>query len=605
MKENNGVAFIVMPMFSIQRPSVQLGLLKSVVEEHVDIVDDYYFNVSFAEWIGLDFYNKLSSCLDINIGDWFFSGGFSADPSATKAYLQHSKEYLGYNFKVSEDKNLNEILRRLSEIKTKKIDQFLDSLLAKYDWSKYNVIGFSCTFSQVLPSLSLAKLIKNKFPKINIVFGGRSVEGNVGIELTRRCDFVDCVVQGEGENAIIEILEKVALGEVLPRVYRSNKTVNIDLMPVPDYAEYYNSIINKIEHVVDDKYGLLPIESSRGCWWGEKKRCKFCGLTGASIKYKSKSPSKIIEEIKTLSEDYKCYDFVFVDNIFDHKYFKTLLPKLANLNLSYRFSFEIKANLKIEQIKLLREAGITWLQPGIESLNTEMLKELDKGATLKHNLTTLKWCLFYGIDVFWNLLMYIPKENEMHYQQMIELIPKIYHYPPPEKVIKLRLDRFSPYFELAQKKDSIESKHFLNATPCKINEMIYPEDWNKENLCIWLDYETKNKICKETFSKFEEVIHSWQNKWKERKTQLLFKQGFTFGHIIDTRGKDEVVNEVTGDHLKIIKSIEYKPMSIESIAADTDLDKKKIKNVCSELEAADLVIDLEGLKFWLPLPESN
>ncbi len=70
-----------------------------------------------------------------------------------------------------------------------------------------------------------------------------------------------------------------------------------------------------------------------------------------------------------------------VDNILPHEYFKTLLPELKRRQLGVTLFYEIKANLKREQVELLRDAGVAALQPGIESLSTPVLRLMRKGTT--------------------------------------------------------------------------------------------------------------------------------------------------------------------------------------------------------------------------------
>lgn len=63
------------------------------------------------------------------------------------------------------------------------------------------------------------------------------------------------------------------------------------------------------------------IETSRGCWWGDKSHCTFCGLNGATMAYRSKSGARAFEEMQQLSDQWQTDRIEVVDNILDMRYF--------------------------------------------------------------------------------------------------------------------------------------------------------------------------------------------------------------------------------------------------------------------------------------------
>jgi len=157
-----------------------------------------------------------------------------------------------------------------------------------------------------------------------------------------------------------------------------------------------------------------------------------------------------------------------VDNILDMKYFKDFIPRLAQQNIDLHLFYEVKANLKKEQIRLLREAGIVTIQPGIESLSTEILRMMRKGVTALQNVQLLKWCKELGVDVRWNVLWGFPEEATDEYAHMAERVPWLFHLRPPIGFGPIRLDRFSPYFEQAA------SFGFTEVEPSPAYGYVYP-----------------------------------------------------------------------------------------------------------------------------------
>ncbi|HEY6249394.1 MAG TPA: RiPP maturation radical SAM C-methyltransferase, partial [Candidatus Angelobacter sp.] len=210
-----------------------------------------------------------------------------------------------------------------------------------------------------------------------------------------------------------------------------------------DYEDYFETLhASPLAHLISP--GLLA-ETSRGCWWGEKSHCTFCGLNGTSMKFRSKSPQRVLDELAALSHRYGMRSFQLVDNILDMSYFKTVLPALAAASSKYSLFYETKANLKREQVRLLADAGVRWIQPGIESLDDNALRLIGKGNSALINLQLLKWSREFGIHVSWNILCGLPGESDLWYADMAEWLPAIFHLQPPSGVNRVRYDRFSPY----------------------------------------------------------------------------------------------------------------------------------------------------------------
>ena len=89
---------------------------------------------------------------------------------------------------------------------------------------------------------------------------------------------------------------------------------------------------------------------------------------------------------------------------------------------------------------------MTGVQLGIETFSTPLLRRINKGTTAIQNLQTLKWFAETGMVVEWNLLYGFPGEDPAEYEAMTQLLPSLYHLPPPLGCGRVRSDRFSPYF---------------------------------------------------------------------------------------------------------------------------------------------------------------
>lgn len=353
---------------------------------------------------------------------------------------------------------------------------FLDDCMKSIDFSRYEIVGFTTSYQQTFPSLCMASRIRAEYPKIRIVFGGAACEGEMGEELIRQFPEIDYVFLGESDLTFPHVVRHLSAGTLdeqsLPTGVLSRGSVekrpennsnslsivsgpiplpdsgqldatDLDRLPPPDFDDYFAQWNRS--PLRDEIHPYLFYESSRGCWWGERRQCSFCGLNGHSLKFRCKSPEKAFAELKDLIDRYGIREVCFADNILAKEYFDSFLPMLKSSNIGLRFEIEMKANQKKEQVRKLLDAGLGAAQLGIETFSTPILKMLSKGATARHNLQVLKWYTEGGIAVKWNVLYGFPGEDPTEYAVLTERIPSIFHFHPPTAFGRVRVDRFSPY----------------------------------------------------------------------------------------------------------------------------------------------------------------
>jgi ribosomal peptide maturation radical SAM protein 1 len=186
------------------------------------------------------------------------------------------------------------------------------------------------------------------------------------------------------------------------------------------------------------------------------------------MSFRAKKAPYVLAELEGQKARYKAHRFMAVDNILPHEYFKTLLPELKQRKLGITLFYEIKANLKREQVELLRDAGVMALQPGIENLSTPVLRIMRKGTTGLQNVQMLRLAREYGIHLVWNLLYGFPGEQPEHYAETPSILDAIAHLSPPASVSPIRLDRFSPNFSQAAEFG------FVDVRPFSTYQHLYP-----------------------------------------------------------------------------------------------------------------------------------
>jgi ribosomal peptide maturation radical SAM protein 1 len=287
-----------------------------------------------------------------------------------------------------------------------------------------DVVGFTTCFGQLFANLVVAARLKELRPRARVVFGGSTVSARVGVSVLEEYASVDHVVQGEGERPLSALLRAIEAGEVpgvapglLSRVDGRAPTApaelceveRLDDLPVPDYDEYAEMAR---ELGVD---WAIPIEGSRGCWWDRGRRtgnpkstCYFCNLNVQWKGYREKGASRVVEELKELSDRYETTLVYFLDNIIRVRGIHELAGGIAALGKDFDIFYEMRANVRPDEILALWEAGLTSVQFGIEALSSKVLVKIGKVTRLIQNLEVMKTCFELGVRNAANLITDFP-----------------------------------------------------------------------------------------------------------------------------------------------------------------------------------------------------
>ncbi len=342
----------------------------------------------------------------------------------------------------------------------------------------------------------------------------------MGLETIQRFPFIDYVLSGEGDMIFPRLAQDLLSGKRKLRYpgvssgnYRddggsvASALVNdLDLLPFPTYDDYFASL-DKIDYKKHFSPRVL-FESSRGCWWGEKHHCTFCGLNGQVMTHRTKSSQRIIQELDYLKNVYPGAEVSVVDNIFDMKLFNDLIPELRNQGKSYSLFYEVKANLKKQQLKEFASVGIHTIQPGIENFSSEVLRLMNKGVTGVQNIQLLKWCLELGISPKWNYLYGFPREKPEDYTLLENIVQDMFHLPPPEVFAPIRIDRFSPNFQYSKEYG------FDHLFPYPAYSYVYNtlEKESLERIAYYFDYYSSGKGEGFPYAKeLGELIVAWKS----------------------------------------------------------------------------------------------
>lgn len=546
------IALVNMPLASATRPSIQLGLLSAIVENMGVHVDQHYFNLDLARELGANVYEELCRHRGNMTGEWLFSvAAFGASFGlTTEDYLAAFPSEFDWLAKI----NSTGLTPR--ELREQVLPDFVERMASSIDWGTYSLVGFTSTFQQNIACLALARRIKERFPDIPLLFGGSNTNDTMGVELVRSFPYVDFVLRGEADKTFPQFLQWLFDGGTGPAkiaglVSRDNKrallaepevpVTSIADNPVPNYRPYFNRLTQL-------KFGdelcsqvVLPFESSRGCWWGAKQHCTFCGLNGATMTYRKKRGSTILAELKELASRHWVTNFEAVDNIVDHKQFDGLFDIIREQQLSFRFFYEIKANISRHDLEALAAAGVRAIQPGIESLNSRILKLMKKGSGVLHNVSCLKWARHYGMSTMWNILYGFPGETTADYKAQLDVIEKVQHLQPPMSASRIWLERFAPYFKLR------EEYGITEVSPTRSYRYAYPPQVNLADIAYFFDYVARDTLPDKDQQPLVHAVQQWKDNWQGPKPHRLDYRKIGKDLLLDRgRGTETVTTKISG-----------------------------------------------------------
>ncbi|MGQ0695340.1 MAG: RiPP maturation radical SAM C-methyltransferase [Nitrospiraceae bacterium] len=615
MSDKAPVALVNMPFSYSKYPSIQLGTLSALLKSKGISVDCHHLNVRFAHKIGVPLYEMICEKRAL-FGEWLFCYLLFRDnqkrieyPRVFKPVFEQITQQSGNSHSFFED------------MAAHTAPQFLTWAMTTIDWSRYRMVGFTSTFDQNVASLTLAKLIKDLYPTVKIIFGGANYDGEMGLEYFRAFPFIDYVVCGEGEETfpalVRQILDGTTKGSLSGVAYRQGDeicfTPNTSLFSdfanagPPDYDDYYR-LLAELGEAAQGLDRILLYEGSRGCWWGEKHPCTVCGLNAQSMKFRAKSPDQVIHEMTYLSDRYDTTRFRLVDNIIDMQYVDQLFGRFAEKRCDLDVFIETKSNLRKDQIRTLAAGGVKCMQPGLESLSLSQLRTMDKGVTPMQNIICLKWSLYYHVAVSWNILLGFPGETNEDYQRQIALIPSVVHLQPPEAIGKFWLERFSPYFTRPHEYGvhitgpGMAYEYVYDARLVDLKKIAYDFEYQLD------DWEVDPQVYEELVG----LVHEWQRRFASGdKPFLYYSKAMNYVTVYDGRTPGVPTRERYGWPASfIVEFCNEAPKNAEQIRGavqakqdqgDGSLDAVTV--ALADLTAKRILYEERGRYFTLAIPE--
>ena len=289
-------------------------------------------------------------------------------PNAKLGYTSAILEKEGYKTKI-----LDFLINNIEKIEENEFvslkKKFFDEILMEA--KKYKYIYINCEYGLLKTCIDIAKLTKENIVIIggtftNYLYAANQLDLN---ELER----VDYISIGDPERDVLNIVKNLQNYVVKVqnniKIYNSGMIDKLDDIPYPNWSKYDLS-----------KYdGKLYLVASKSCSYN---KCKFCDerLIWGN-RFRVRNYKNIVDEMKYDIANYNINEFFFWDaSITAYPYLKELCENIIEENIKCKWTALIRADEITDQLaKLMKKAGCYSIEIGIESLNNEVLKSMNKG----------------------------------------------------------------------------------------------------------------------------------------------------------------------------------------------------------------------------------
>jgi radical SAM superfamily enzyme YgiQ (UPF0313 family) len=302
-----------------------------------------------------------------------------------------------------------------------------------------NLVGISITaINQVVSAFTLAYMIKKNNPDCKIVIGG-SWCSLLGKELGNKLNdfpFIDYIIVNEGEIPLLNLVNTLKNKKGQQSVKGVYCKIHGQIIYTPNIGSIPLSQVpagdfSGLEMNFYSEKHTLPIQSSRGCYWG---KCTFCSYPILEPKYKTKNVEFILEEVKFLQKKYETKTFCFVDSVVSPSFaekFSNLIIK-NNIKIEWMIFARFEPDFSETLLSQMKESGCITIFWGLESANQRILEIINKNIDLTNaeiilrNATKLKIhnkvLVMYGLptekyDDAYETILFI-KKNKNYIQSL-------------------------------------------------------------------------------------------------------------------------------------------------------------------------------------------
>ena len=302
------------------------------------------------------------------------------------------------------------------------LEHFETTLLPPLEARAPRVVGLSVIYgSQLIPALTLGRLIKRRLPDCHVTAGGGFLAyiGAKLMSVPALSECLDSVVFHEGEAPMLALCQALEAGREPSDVgsltwFRPGGTavenppghpIRLDDAPLPDFdglpfGRYFSPRT------------VLPFDINRGCYYGE---CTFCTLpTVIGPGYRTRRAETIADHVVALRDRYDARCFNFITDCMPPGMIADLPEALIERRADVRWWSDARVEPRAytrEGARRLYDSGCRKLLFGFETATPRLLKLMKKGQSLRSTLEVARNCAEAGISVTFYAMVGFPSET--------------------------------------------------------------------------------------------------------------------------------------------------------------------------------------------------
>jgi anaerobic magnesium-protoporphyrin IX monomethyl ester cyclase len=294
-----------------------------------------------------------------------------------------------------------------------------------------DIVGLTSTTLTYKSALRIIRTAKEVCPNCFTIIGGPHVTfwDNEALE---ECPQLDVVVRKEGENTLLELVQRLEAGksfdDVLGITYRKDGKVvktedrpyieDLDSLPFPARHLWPLDQIRKIEDI-------FYLTTSRGCvFW-----CEFCAAVRMfGRRFRMRSTKNVVDELEYLHNTYGATNFTFCDDAFtvDQARTEELCEEIKRRKLKIKWNCGTRIDMLTKELLIkMKDAGCISVWSGVESGAQQILDAMAKGIHVEQTIRVFGWLRELGLKTAPNVILGFPGETKQTAWKTIKFVEKI------------------------------------------------------------------------------------------------------------------------------------------------------------------------------------
>ena len=428
------------------------------------------------------------------------------------------------------------------------------------------IFGITASTYTRFEAIKLSKILKKLHPDCCIVAGG--VHFTYCAEETLQDVLeIDIVVRGEGEAIFVELSDAVNSGASLSTVkgisYREENQifnnpdhtspVNVDDLEV--YDQYSWDIYPEYLYGYQKRIKAISVMSSRGCPY----KCIFCAKRSSG--YRVRNVKSVVDELEMLIEKFSIKAINFIDLTLTAKpdHIEALCQEIIRRKLDILWWCESRANMPLDLLDIMKEAGCVACALGVESGSPMVLSRIRKNITTSQVKAFCKKCHDIGIKVQCYFMYSHPEETKEDVETTFNFMLELEDYAscfiqpamifPGSELEKIAREKgiLSKNFRWSEPFDSTLNQEFGQLSNCPLYIDTLPIDYMREVQSKSKKIKYERRIHKELsyFSLRGILVNAYKYLLVERRplpdyVNLSFLTKFIFGRIFKKKASGQL-----------------------------------------------------------------